>query len=34
VMMDYHRQLVRRSGGDSYEPERSYESAVILSSPW
>ena len=33
VMMDYHRRLVRRSGGDSYRPGRSYEPAVILSSP-
>ena len=33
VMMDYHRRLVRRSGGDSYQPTRSYEPAVILSSP-
>ena len=33
VMMDDHRRLVRRSGGDSYQPRRSYELAVILSSP-
>ena len=33
VMMDYHRWLVRRSGGDSYPPGRSYELAMILSSP-
>ena len=29
VMMDYHRRLVRRSGGDSYPPGRSYEPLVI-----
>jgi hypothetical protein len=33
VMMDYHRRLVRQSGSDSYRPSRSYELAVILSSP-
>jgi hypothetical protein len=33
VMMDYHCRLVRRSGGDSYEPEHSYEPTVIVSSP-
>jgi hypothetical protein len=32
-MMDYDCRLVRRSGGDSYQPARSYEPAVILSSP-
>jgi hypothetical protein len=33
VMMDYHRRLVRRSDGDSYEPGRSYKAAAIVSSP-
>ena len=33
AMMDYHRRLVRRSDGDSYQPARSYEPTVILSSP-
>jgi hypothetical protein len=33
MMMDYHRRLVRRSGSDSYQAARSYEPAVILSSP-
>ena len=32
VMMDYHRRLVRRSGGDSYQPRRSYEPVMILSA--
>jgi hypothetical protein len=32
-MMDYHRQLVRRSDSDNYPPTHSYEPAVILSSP-
>ena len=31
--MDYHQRLVRRSGGDRYQPGRSYEPALILSSP-
>ena len=31
VMMDYNRWLIRQSGGDSYQPERSHESVVILS---
>ena len=29
MMMDYHRRLVRRSGGDSYPPGRFYEPLVI-----
>jgi hypothetical protein len=33
VIMDYHCRLVRRSDNDSYQPRRSYEPAVILSSP-
>ena len=33
VMIDYHRRLVRRSDGDSYQPACSYEPRVILSSP-
>jgi len=31
--MDYHCRLVTQNGGDSYQPARSYEPAVILSSP-
>jgi hypothetical protein len=33
VMMDYHRRLVRQSGGDSYEPGCSYGATMIVSSP-
>ena len=32
-MMNYHRRLVKQIDGDSYQPARSYEPAVILSSP-
>jgi len=28
VMMDYHRRLVRQSGGDSYQPACSYVPTV------
>ena len=33
MMIDYHRRLVRRSDGDSYQPACSFEPMVILSSP-